>query len=109
MNWVKDGGDEVFTSVKHQLASKSHQEQACRVCLGLLNLSRQYPSQRLNKACAIANQLHLYRLKQVKAILSSNQDKLYQHNQDESQNHLPQATRISAAHRVSTNSGTDND
>ncbi|AXR05776.1 IS21 family transposase [Salinimonas sediminis] len=90
MNWAKDIGDEVLVWVKYQLASKSHQEQAYRVCLGLLNLSRQYPSQRLNKACAIANQQHLYRLKQVKAILTSNQDKLYQHNQDESQNHLPQ-------------------
>jgi hypothetical protein len=91
MNWAKDIGEEVLAWVKHQLASKSHQEQAYRVCLGLLNLSRQYPPQRLNKACAIANQQHLYRLKQVKAILSSNQDKLYQHNQDESPNPLPQA------------------
>jgi len=76
MNWAKDLGDEVLLWVKTQLNSKQHEQQAYRVCLGLLNLSRQYPSSRLNKACAIANQKQLYRLKQVKSILQSNQDQL---------------------------------
>ncbi len=76
MNWAKDIGDEVLIWVKSQLQQKQHAEQAYRVCLGLLNLSRNYPKERLNKACKIANQKGLYRLKQVKAILQSNQDKL---------------------------------
>jgi hypothetical protein len=76
MNWAKDIGDEVLIWVKSQLKQKQHEEQAYRVCLGLLNLSRQYPNERLNKACRIANQKSLYRLKQVKSILLSNQDKL---------------------------------
>jgi hypothetical protein len=66
----------VLTWVQIQLHRKDHEQQAYRVCLGLLNLSRQYPAHRLNKACAIANQKKLYRLKQVKSILQSNQDQL---------------------------------
>lgn len=77
MNWAKDIGHEVLIWVKTQLDSKAHEQQAYRVCLGLLNLSRQYPANRLNKACAIANHHHLYRLKHIKDILTSNQDKLY--------------------------------
>ena len=77
MNWAKDIGDEVLIWVKAQLNNKTHEQQAYRVCLGLLNLSRQYPQSRLNKACAIANKHSLYRLKHIKDILSSNQDKLH--------------------------------
>ena len=77
MNWAKDIGDEVLIWVKTQLKRKQHEQQAYRVCLGLLNLSRQYPQKRINNACAIANQHSLYRLKHIKDILTSNQDKLH--------------------------------
>ena len=76
MNWAKDLGDDVLFWVQTQLKQKQHEQQAYRVCLGLLNLSRSYPPNRINKACAIANQNHLYRLKQIKSILQSNQDQL---------------------------------
>jgi len=82
MNWAKDIGDEVLIWVQTQLKQKAHEEQAYRVCLGLLNLSRSYPPARLNKACAIANQHSLYRLKQIKAILLSNQDQLVSEQQE---------------------------
>jgi transposase len=84
MNWAKDIGDEVLIWVKVQLNQRQHEEQVYRVCLGLLNLTRKYPRQRLNSACAIANQHKLYRLKHIKEILLSNQDKL-----------LPQKTKPS--------------
>lgn len=76
MNWAKDMGDEVLIWVQAILKQKQHEQQAYRVCLGLLNLSRNYPAARLNNACAIANKNHLYRLKQIKSILQSNQDQL---------------------------------
>ncbi|MEW8389337.1 MAG: hypothetical protein AB2660_17615 [Candidatus Thiodiazotropha sp.] len=76
MNWAKDVGDDVLIWVKVILSRKQHEQQAYRVCLGLLNLSRQYEPQRLNKACAIANAHQLYRLKQIRTILQSNQDAL---------------------------------
>ena len=90
MNWAKDIGDEVLLWVKTVLNQRQHQEQAYRVCLGLLNLSRSYPAERLNKACAIANKSSLYRLKHIKDILLSNQDQLLSENQ-ESLPTLPQA------------------
>jgi transposase len=77
-NWAKDIGPEVLKWVTSQLDSRTHPEQAYRVCLGLLNLIRSYPGERLNNACAIANEKSLYRLKHVKSILQSNQDKLPQ-------------------------------
>lgn len=75
-NWAKDIGPEVLVWVDSQLTSKAHPEQAYRVCLGLLNLTREYPVERLNTACEIANREGLLRLKQIKSILKSNRDKL---------------------------------
>ena len=46
------------------------------MCLGLLNLSRDYPALRVNQACRLANREHLFRLKQIRAILQSNRDQL---------------------------------
>lgn len=75
-NWARDIGPDVLDWVDYQLTSKDHPEQAYRVCLGLLNLSRQYPPQRLDKACRIANGHKLYQIKQIKSILQSNRDQL---------------------------------
>jgi len=90
MNWAKDIGDDVLLWVKAQLNQRQHEEQAYRVCLGLLSLSRSYPAERLNKACAIANKNKLYKLKNIKDILLSNQDKLLP-DHSEPQPILPQA------------------
>ena len=75
-NWAQDIGPGVQVWVSDQLAARAHPEQAYRVCLGLLNLSREYPAPRLNAACHIANREGLTRLKQVKSILQSNRDQL---------------------------------
>lgn len=75
-NWANKIGPDVLQWVDTQLTTKDHPEQAYRVCLGLLNLSRQYPAERLNAACCIANKAGLLRLKQIKSILVSNRDRL---------------------------------
>lgn len=90
MNWAKDIGDEVLLWIKTVLNQRQHPEQTYRVCLGLLNLSRRYPAQRLNKACAIANKNSLYKLKHIKDILLSNQDQLVSEAKESLPN-LPQA------------------
>ena len=74
--WAGDIGPDTLAWVAAQLERRAHPEQAYRVCLGLLALSRQYPATRLDAACRIANQAGLRRLKQVKSILSSNRDQL---------------------------------
>lgn len=76
ITWAGTMGPEVKQWVVRQLDIKEHPEQAYRVCLGLLNLTKQYPKQRLNAACKIANNNGLLRLKQVKSILKSNRDQL---------------------------------
>jgi len=85
INWAQSIGDEACMWVKALIAQKAHEEQAYRVCLGLLNLSKTYSGERLNKACLIANKNRFYRLKQIKNILKSNQDQLI----DDGQKQLP--------------------
>lgn len=75
-NWARDIGPDTLIWVTTTLETKNHPEQAYRLCLGLLNLCREYPATRLNAACRIANQSGLRRLKQIKSILLSNQDQL---------------------------------
>ncbi len=75
-NWASDIGAETLKWVATQLETRAHPEQAYRVCLGLLNLSRAYPPERLEAACRIANHAGLMRLKQIKSILQSNRDQL---------------------------------
>ena len=74
--WADKIGPEVKRWVGRQLAIKDHPEQAYRVCLGLLNLGKKYPVDRLNSACRIANTYDLVRLAQVRSILKSNRDQL---------------------------------
>jgi len=88
LKWAGDVGPETQRWVQSQLDSREHPEQAYRVCLGLLNLSRQYPSTRLDTACRIANKEGLIRLRQIKSILTSNRDQLPE--QLELQTELPQ-------------------
>jgi transposase len=75
-NWAKDIGQDVLFWVDKQISNRTHPEQSYRVCLGLLNLSRSWPKERLNAACARANKAGLYRLKNIKNILASNLDTL---------------------------------
>ena len=74
--WAANFGPDPLTWVSNQLERREHPEQAYKVCLGLLNLGKQYPATRLNAACRIANGAGLNRLKQIKAILKSNRDQL---------------------------------
>ena len=74
--WASSIGHNTLEWVSWQLRSKDHPEQAYRVCLGLLNLSRSYPGTRLDAACKLANQEKLYRLKHIKSILKANRDQL---------------------------------
>lgn len=75
-NWARDIGPDTRVWVTARLDTRDHPEQAYRVCLGLLNLSREYPCERLNASCRIANREGLGHLKHIKAILKSNRDKL---------------------------------
>lgn len=74
--WAECIGPETGHWVQQRLNEKVHPEQAYRLCLGLLNLTRQYPAKRVNQACALANREGLTHLKPIKNILKSNRDQL---------------------------------
>jgi transposase len=74
--WAGAIGDATREWVDAQLARHAHPEQAYRVCLGLLNLSRDYSPARLEAACAVANRERLIRLKSIKRILKNGRDQL---------------------------------
>lgn len=74
--WARDTGPDVLLWITARLEEKAHPEQAYKVSLGLLNLTRLYPASRLNAACAVANAEGLNRLKQIKTLLQTNRDQL---------------------------------
>ncbi len=74
LEWAKDLGPDVHWVTQYLLTSREHPEQAYRSCLGLLNLKRDFGAERLNNACAHARQIKGYRLKNIRAILTSGKD-----------------------------------
>lgn len=73
--WARKLGDYVLQWVEYKLASKAHPQQSYKVCLGLLNLNKNYPKERLNNACQRALDTGGYRLQNIKIILKNNLDK----------------------------------
>jgi len=69
-------GSDALEWVTGRLNEKPHPEQAYRLCLGLLNLTRDYPVGRINNSCQLANRKGLTRLKHIKSILRSNRDQI---------------------------------
>lgn len=86
-NWADKLGEEVRRWVDAQLTSREHPELAYRTLLGLRDLARRYPAQRINGACGVANRKGLMRVKQVSEILKNSMDKLPLFEEDAS---LPQ-------------------
>jgi len=76
LNWAKDIGPNTLVVVQKMFARKSHPEQAYRSCLGLLNLSRQYNTQRLERACQRAIIIGSPSLKSIKSILKQGIEQL---------------------------------
>lgn len=73
-SWAGNLGKYVLQWVEYQFSSKDHPQQAIRVCLGTLNLSKQYSKERLDAACRRALDMGGYRLSNIKAILKNNLD-----------------------------------
>ena len=76
ISWGAKIGQYTEKMVHKLLRQKRHPEQAYRACLGLLNLSKQYTSTRLEAACQRALHINAPRLKNIKSILKSNMDQL---------------------------------
>jgi transposase len=74
LSWAEKLGEYVLTWVKSELESKRHPQQSYRACLGLLNLSKHYPKERLNGACKRGLETGASRLKNIRAILKNGLD-----------------------------------
>ncbi len=61
--WARNTGAYAAEAIEHILGRKEHPEQGYKVCLGILNLSKEYGKERLNNACrrAIALDAVYYR------------------------------------------------
>ncbi len=75
-SWAKDLGANVLKLVCKMMARKAHPEQGYRACLGLLNLSRNYDAQRLDRACHRALSINSPTVRSVKSILQQGIDQL---------------------------------
>lgn len=69
INWAQNIGESTKQIVEQILSQRQHPEQAYKVCLGILNLEKQFSKNRLNKACKRALDFHQYSLKAIKNIL----------------------------------------
>jgi len=69
LKWAEAIGAEVALVVEKVLESRKHPEQAFKVCLGILNLSKGYGAERLNKVCRQANHYRTYSLKRIESML----------------------------------------
>jgi transposase len=67
--WAQSLGEEVGKVIEAVLKSRKHPEQAYKVCLGILNLGKNYGAERLRKACAQANEIGTCSLKWIEGRL----------------------------------------
>jgi len=74
IDWGAKIGPEVQRMIGEVLASREHPEQAFKVCLGIIHLSKKYGEKRLNRACGRACEFHNYSYKAVKNILEKGLD-----------------------------------
>lgn len=49
--WAQSIGEEVYLVISHLLASKRHEQQAYKSCMGVLSLAKKHKSEDLNYAC----------------------------------------------------------
>ena len=76
INWASKIGSNTKRMIIKVLESRQHPEQAFKVCLGIINLSKKYGNSRLDKACKRALEFNNYSYKAVKNILERGLDKV---------------------------------
>ena len=69
LEWAEKIGFETKEQVKSLIHSRKHPEQSYRAILGLLSLSKQFGSLRLEAACKKANELGVVSMPRIKSML----------------------------------------
>jgi transposase len=75
ISWGRKIGDSCARAVREIIESKPHPEQGYRACLGIMRLSRDYGSLRLNAACERALRFDTCSYRSIKSILKTGLDK----------------------------------
>jgi len=74
LNWAGDIGPCTRQVVQQQLENRPHPEHGYRACLGLLNLSRRYSKDRLERACQRALAIRSINYQSIASILKQGLD-----------------------------------
>ena len=74
-NWAQKIGEHCSQAVKAIIESKRHPEQGYRACLGIMRLSRDHGSQRVEAACRRALAFNTCSYQSIKSILKTKLDK----------------------------------
>ncbi|MGQ1889978.1 IS21 family transposase [Thermophagus sp. OGC60D27] len=82
-------GEHVLTLIEALLNKNDYPETAYKRAMGIIQLYRDYGSERLNTACQIALNVGTYSYKRIKNILKNNQDKNFDTLEDHRQTHIP--------------------
>jgi hypothetical protein len=82
-------GEHVLNLIEGLLKESDYPETAYKRAMGIIQLHRDYSSERLNNACQIALNVETYSYKRIKNILKNNQDKDFEPLEDDSQTHIP--------------------
>lgn len=85
IGWSQKIGVHVTEVIEGILSTKAHPEQGYKVCLGILNLSKEHGKDRLNSACKRALYLDSLSLKVIKNILNNGLEKMKDDNGSERQ------------------------
>lgn len=75
ISWASDIGKNVETVISTILEKAAYPEQAYKVCMGILNLSKKFENGRLNDACARAIRFNGYSFKFIQGVLLTGLDK----------------------------------
>ena len=74
ISWAKKSGSNVEAYISKLLHKDTYPEIVYKQCLGIINLNKQYPSQRLDNACKMALNQHRHGYHIIKNILANNMD-----------------------------------
>lgn len=75
IRWAETIGPETARTVEHTLETRRHPEQGFRSCLGIIDLAKQYGSERAEAACARARAIGSPTRKTIASILKSGLDR----------------------------------
>lgn len=87
--WAKAVGPKTEELIKEILSSRKHPEQGFRSCLGVMALRRDFPDERIERACARAIRIRAYSRRSVLAILKNNLDRVDEPPAENAQRELP--------------------